>query len=124
MKNADDLAKKMGPKLKNDLEAKGFVIDTIIVVSALVSIIVNLVKLSKTCKYTPEQALEHIRRPNLLDKIKIRKVIRSSLKDQKVKIPRGVGGDPAIVAIEQAVSEAAGAINKKDIQAILEATEE
>jgi hypothetical protein len=71
MKNADDLAKKMGPKLKNDLEAKGFVIDTIIVVSALVSIIVNLVKLSKTCKYTPEQALEHIRRPNLLDKIKI-----------------------------------------------------
>jgi len=124
MKSANDLAKKIGPKLKDNLEAKGFIIETIVIVSALVSIIVNLVKLSKLCKYEPEQALEHIRKPNLLDKIKIRKAVRSSLKEQKVKIPRGVAGDPAIATIEQAISEAASSITKKDVQAIIDATEE
>ena len=124
MKSANDLAKKIGPKLKDELEAKGFIIETIVIVSALVSIIVNLVKLSKMCKYEPDEALEHIRKPNILDKIKIRKAIRSSLKDQKVKIPRGVAGDPAIVTIEKAISDAAAVLTKKDIQTIIEASED
>jgi hypothetical protein len=124
MNNAYDLAKKMVPKLKNDLEAKGFVIETVIIISALISIIVNLVKLSKLCKYDPEQALEHIRKPTILDKIKIRKAIRSSLKEHRVNVPKGIAGDPAVITIEQAVAEAANSLSKKDVQAIIEATEE
>ena len=56
--------------------------------------------------------------------IKIRKAIRSSLKENKVKVPRGVAGDSFIAAVESAVSEATSSINENDVQAILDATEE
>jgi hypothetical protein len=124
MKEIDKLANKMSDKMHSKLEAKGFVISTIVVVSAVISIIYNLVKLSKLCKYEAKEALEHIKKPNLLDKIKIRKAIRSSLKENKVKVPRGVAGDSFITIVESAVSEAVSTIDENDIKIILDATEE
>lgn len=124
MKAIDKLANKMADKLHKGLEAKGFVISTIVVVSAVISIIYNLVKLSKLCKYEAKEALDHIKKPSLIDMIKIRKAIRSSLKENKVKVPRGVAGDSFIAAVESAVSEATSSINENDVQAILDATEE
>ena len=90
MHNVEALADRMSAKLQKDLEAKGFVIETFIVVSALISIIVNLVKLNQMCKYSPKEALEHIRDPNIIEKIKIRRVIRNGLKDNKLKIPKNL----------------------------------
>jgi hypothetical protein len=124
MKEIDKLANKMSDGLHSKLEAKGFIISTIVVVSAVISIIYNLVKLSKLCKYEAKEALDHIRKPNLLDKIKIRKAIRASLKENKVKVPRGVPGDAFINVVESAVSEAVSAIDENDVKAILDATEE
>lgn len=123
MNNVEALAGRMSAKLQKDLEAKGFVIETFIVVSALVSIIVNLVKLNQMCKYSPKEALEHVRDPNIIEKIKIRRVIRNSLKDNKLKIPKGVAGDPAIAIIERAVSTAAQLINEEDVNNIINSTE-
>lgn len=124
MKEIDTLANKMADGLHSKLEAKGFVISTIVVISAVVSIIYNLVKLSKLCKHDAKAALAHIKKPNLLDKIKIRKAIRASLKENKVKVPRGVAGDSFITIVESAVSEAVSAIDENDIKIILDATEE
>lgn len=124
MKEIDKLANSMAGELHSKLEAKGFVISTIVVVSAVISIIYNLVKLSKMCKYDAKEALAHIKKPNLLDKIKIRKAIRASLKENKVKVPRGVPGDLFITVVESAVSEAVNAIDANDVKAILDATEE
>ena len=47
MNNVEALAGRMSTKLQKDLEAKGLIVETFIVVSALVSIIVNLVKLNQ-----------------------------------------------------------------------------
>jgi hypothetical protein len=124
MHNVEALADRMSAKLQKDLEAKGFVIETFIVVSALISIIVNLVKLNQMCKYSPKEALEHIRDPNIIEKIKIRRVIRNGLKDNKLKIPKGVAGDPAISVIEKAVSTAAQLINEEDVTNIIKSVEE
>lgn len=123
MNSVDQLADKIAPSLKDKLDAKGFVISTIVVISALVSILVNLIRLNQMCKNTPKEALNRIKKPGLLDKIKIRKVIRAAVKDKGVKIPKGVAGDPAIALIEQAISEAASLIDEKDVQTILDAIE-
>jgi signal transduction histidine kinase len=124
MNNVEALADRMSAKLQKDLEAKGFIVTTFIVVSALISIIVNLVKLNQMCKYSPKDALDHIREPNIIEKIKIRRVIRNGLKDSKLKIPKGVAGDPAISVIEKAVSTAAQLINEEDVTNILKSVEE
>jgi hypothetical protein len=124
MNHAEKIAQKIGPKLQEDLEGKGFVVPTIVVISALVSIIVNLVKLSKLCKYEPEEALEHIRTPSVLDKIKIRKAIRASLKENKITLPRTKAADEGLVLIEKAISSAAAKLSKKDINLIIESAEE
>lgn len=124
MNNVDQLADKIAPSLKDKLDAKGFVVSTIVVISALVSILVNLIRLNQMCKNTPKEALERIRKPGLVDKIKIRKIIRSGVKDKGLKIPKGIAGDPAIALIEQAISEAAGMIDEKDVQTILDAMKE
>ena len=124
MNHAEKIAQKIGPKLQEDLEGKGFVVPTIVVISALVSIIVNLVKLSKMCKYDSEQALEHIKSPNVLDKIKIRKAIRASLKENKISLPRTKAADESLGLIEKAVSSAAAKLNKKDINLIIESVGE
>lgn len=120
MDHAEKIAQKIAPKLQSDLEKKGFIIPTIVVVSALVSIIVNLIKLAKLCKYDADEALEHIKKPTVLDKIKIRKAIRSSLRENKVVLPRGKESDESLMAIEKAVSDAASKLTKKDINFIVE----
>lgn len=121
MDSVKSLATKMCPKLQENLEAKGFVIETFIIVSALVSILVNLVKLNRMCKNTPKEALDRIRKPGLVDSIRIRKIIRSAVKDKGLKIPKGPNGDPAITLIEQAVAEAAVMINEDDVKVLIEA---
>lgn len=121
MDSVKSLATKMCPKLQENLEAKGFVIETFIIVSALVSILVNLVKLNRMCKNTPKEALDRIRKPGLVDSIRIRKIIRSAVKDKSLKIPKGPNGDPAITLIEQAVAEAAVMINEDDVKVLIEA---
>lgn len=124
MNSAAQLAEKIAPSLKDRLDAKGFVISTVVVISALISILVNLIRLNQMCKNTPKEALNRVRKPNILDKIKIRKVIRAAVKDNGVKIPKGIAGDPAVTLIEQAISDAASLINEKDVQNILDAVEE
>ena len=124
MSDIEKIAQKIAPKLQEDLNGKGFVVPTIVVISALVSIIVNLVKLSKMCKYDADQALEHIKSPNVLDKIKIRKAIRASLKENKITLPRTKAADEGLGLIEKAISTAASKLSKKDISLIIDGVEE
>jgi hypothetical protein len=124
MTDIEKIAQKIAPKLQEDLNGKGFIVPTIVVISALVSIIVNLVKLSKMCKYDSEQALEHIKSPNVLDKIKIRKAIRASLKENKITLPRTKAADEGLALIEKAISSAASKLSKKDVNLIIDGVEE
>lgn len=123
MDDIEKIAKKVAPNLQSNMEKKGFIVPTIVVVSALVSLIVNLVKLSKMCKYDYEEALDHIKKPTILDKIKIRKAIRSSLKENKVSLPRGKESDEVLVLIEKAISDIGTKLTKKDIKTIIDGAE-
>lgn len=120
MNGIDEIAEKIAKPVKGKLDAKGFIISTIIIVSALVSIIYNLVKLNRMCKYSSKEALDHIREPNIVDKIKIRRVIRKSLKDQEVAIPKGDVGNSVLVVIEEEVSKAASLLDEKDMDTFIE----
>lgn len=120
MDHAEKIAQKIAPKLQAELEKKGFIIPTIVAVSALVSLIINLIKLAKLCKYDADEALNHIKKPNVIDKIKIRKAIRSSLRENKVSLPRGKESDESLILIEKAISDAASKLTKKDINFISE----
>ena len=123
MKNTQKIADSMAPALKDELDKKGFIVSTIVIVSALVSIIINLVKLSKLCKNDAKGALERIRKPGIVDKIKIRKAIRSSLKENSVDLPRGKRSEEGLVLIEKTISDISLSISEKDINFILEELE-
>ena len=120
MNGIDGIAEKIAKPVKDKLDAKGFIISTIVIVSALVSIIYNLVKLNKLCKYPSAEALDHIREPNIVDKIKIRRVIRKSLKEQEVVIPKGETGNSVLEVIEEEISKAASLLDAKDIDSFIE----
>ena len=120
MNGIDGIAEKIAKPVKGKLDAKGFIISTIVIVSALVSIIYNLVKLNKLCKYPSAEALDHIREPNIVDKIKIRRVIRKSLKEQERVIPKGDIGNSVLVVIEEEISKAASLLDAKDIDSFIE----
>ena len=120
MNGIDEIAEKIAKPVKGKLDAKGFIISTIVIVSALVSIIYNLVKLNKLCKYPSAEALDHIREPNIVDKIKIRRVIRKSLKEQEIVIPKGDIGNSVLVVIEEEISKAASLLDAKDIDSFIE----
>lgn len=120
MNSIDNTAKDIAESVKAKLDSKGFVISTIVVISAMVSIIYNLVKLSKLCKYSSGEALGHMREPNIVDKIKIRRAIRKSLKEQDVKLPKGEVGNFAVVAIEEEISKAAARLTAEDVSVFIE----
>jgi hypothetical protein len=123
MKYTQKIADSMAPALKDELDKKGFIVSTIVIVSALVSIIVNLVKLSKLCKNDAKGALERIRKPGIIDKIKIRKAVRSSLKENSIALPRGKKAEEGLVVIEKTISEICLGLSEKDVNFILEETE-
>jgi hypothetical protein len=123
MKYTQKIADSMAPALKDELDKKGFIVSTIVIVSALVSIIVNLVKLSKLCKNDAKGALERIRKPGIIDKIKIRKAVRSSLKENSIDLPRGKKAEEGLVVIEKTISEICLGLSEKDVDFILEETE-
>lgn len=119
MNHIDKIANKAGLKLQLDFEKKGFIVPTIVVISALVSIIVNLIKLAKLCKYDNDTALEHIKRPGVVDKIKIRKAIRASLKENKINLPRGKKAEESIQSVEKTINDIASKLTSKDLEIIL-----
>lgn len=123
MKRSEKIASSAAPVLKDELDKKGFIVSTIVIVSALVSIIVNLVKLSKLCKNDAKSALDRIRKPGIIDKIKIRKTIRSSLKENNVDFPRGKKAEEGLVLIEKTINDISLGITEKDVNFILEETE-
>ena len=123
MKRSEKIASSAAPVLKDELDKKGFIVSTIVIVSALVSIIVNLVKLSKLCKNDAKSALDRIRKPGIIDKIKIRKTIRSSLKENNVDFPRGKKAEEGLVLIEKTIHDISLGITEKDVNFILEETE-
>jgi hypothetical protein len=72
------------------------------------------------CKYSSKEALNHIREPNIVDKIKIRRVLRKSLKEQEVIIPKGDMGNSVLLIIEEEVSKAASLLDEKDMDTFIE----
>ena len=115
MSRIEKIAGKAGPKLQVELEKKGFIVPTIVVISALVSIIVNLVRLAKLCKYDNDTALEHVKKPGVIDKIKMRKAIRASLKENNITLPRGKKAEESLALVEKTINDIALKLTSEDI---------